>query len=140
MGKKIKVEVLEGKSKNILAIDAATFTEAKEQLLDFLTYVFRGETGGEEAYKEFKPEYVPSWVGEYNLLNISQKDKLYLLLKKNHPTEWVKSPELQTEYEEVYGETIKLSSLSTYLLRFHEQGALERRGSRAQREYKMLEA
>jgi hypothetical protein len=141
MRKRIKVEVQEGRSKNILAMEASSFSDAKEQLLDFLTYVFRGETGGEEAYdSEFKPEYVPSWVGEHDLRNLSQKDKVYLLLKKNHPVEWVKSQHIQAEYEEVYGETIKLSSLSTYLSRFYEHGALDRRGSRAQREYKLLEA
>ena len=140
MSKRIKVEVQEGRSKKILSIKASSFSNAKEQLMDFLTYVFRGENEDGEAYdSEFKPEYIPSWIGEHDLLNLSQKDKVYLLLKKGHPAEWVRSQDLRAEYEEVYGETIKLSSLSTYLYRFYEHGALDRRGSRAQREYLLLE-
>jgi hypothetical protein len=139
MGKKIKVEVQEGKTRNSLVIDAATYTEAKKRIDDFLVYVFREEEYEKPFESRFKPEYVPAWIGEYNLENLSQKDKVYLLLKKNHPAEWVKSQDLQVEYEEIYGEPIKLSSLSTYLARFYEHGAVERRGSRAQREYKLIE-
>lgn len=138
MGKKIKVEVQEGKTRNSLVIDAATYTEAKKQIDDFLTYIFREEYE-KPLETRFKPEYIPAWIGDYNLENLSQKDKVYLLLKKNHPGEWVKSQDLQVEYEEIYGEPIKLSSLSTYLARLHEHGAAERRGSRAQREYKLIE-
>lgn len=141
MGKKIKVEVQEGKSKTVLTMEASSFSKAKEQLMDFLTYAFKGETGVEDAYSsEFKPEYLPSWIGDHDLRSLSQKDKVYLLLKKNHPSEWVRSQQLQAEYEEIYGETIKLSSLSTYLYRFYEHGAVDRRGSRAQREYRLMEA
>lgn len=139
MGKKIKVEVQEGKTKNNLVIDASSYAEAKKQIDDFLTYIFRGKSEYEKFESMFKPEYVPAWIGEYDLENLSQKDKVYLLLRKNHPVEWVKSPDLQIEYEDTYGESIKLSSLSTYLARFYEHGAVERRGSRAQREYKMIE-
>ncbi len=78
------------------------------------------------------------WLKKYNLKNLSIKDKVFLLLKYNHPNEWVRSQDLKIEYEFIYKEKIKLSSLSTYLARFYEEGLLERRGSRAQREYRLI--
>jgi hypothetical protein len=140
MGKRIKVEVQDRRIKNSLVIKASSYAEAKKQIEEFLVYVFRDE-GYEKPYtSEFKPDYMPSWLMDYNLDSLSQKDKVYLLLRKNHPGEWVTSTDLQEEYESIYGERIKLSSISTYLARFYEHGAVERRGSRAQREYKLIEA
>jgi hypothetical protein len=137
--KKIKIESQDGKSKKVILLEASSYTDAKEQLFNFLEYVYQGETENNSDYhNEFKPEYIPDWLGDYNLKDLSQKDKVYLLIKKGHPKDWVRSTHLQSEYEEVYGETIKLSSLSTYLYRFYENGAVDRRGSRAQREYKLL--
>jgi hypothetical protein len=46
---------------------------------------------------------------------------------------------MKEEYEQVWGDEIKLSSVSTYLARFHEEGRMERKGSRAQREYRFFE-
>ena len=140
MGKRIKVEVQDRRIKNSLVIDASSYAEAKKQIEEFLVYVFRDEDYEKPYTSEFKPDYMPSWLVDYNLDSLSQKDKVYLLLRKNHPGEWVTSTDLQEEYESVYGEKIKLSSISTYLARFYEHGAVERRGSRAQREYKLIEA
>lgn len=138
MGKKIKVEVQDRRIKNSLVINASTYAEARKQIEEFLVYVFRDEGYEKPYHSEFKPEYMPSWLVEYNLDDLSQKDKVYLLLRKNHPSEWVRSTDLQEEYETIFGEEIKLSSISTYLGRFYEHGAVERRGSRAQREYKLI--
>jgi hypothetical protein len=140
MGKRIKLEVQDRRIKNSLIIEASSYAEAKKQIEEFLVYVFRNEEYEKPYTSDFKPEYVPSWLIDYNLQNLSQKDKVYLLLKKNHPSGWVRSRDLQEEYEGIFGEEIKLSSISTYLARFYEHGAVERRGSRAQREYKLIEA
>lgn len=136
---KIKVEVQKRKSKLRLDLEDLGFSEAKNRLDDFLSYVYRSDEDYEEkGYRsKFTPEYVPGWIGEQDIENLSYKDKVFLLLEKNHANDWVKSQDLQREYEDVYGESIKLSSVSTYLARFFDQGALERRGSRAQRMYKL---
>jgi hypothetical protein len=78
-----------------------------------------------------------SWLGLYDLEDLTQIEKAFLLLKHNHEKGWVKSQNLKEEFEIMYGERIKLSSLSTYLARLYEKGSLERKGSRAQREYRM---
>lgn len=124
------------------------FEEAKSRLSDFLAYVYHAteevyiagealpETVGYDT-EEGKPEVRSSWLSSYDVSSLSQKDKVFALLKNNHAGEWVRSQDVQKEYEIIFGEKIKLSSLSTYLARFHVGGALERKGSRAQREYKL---
>ncbi len=119
------------------------FEEAKSKLMDFLAYVYHAAeeiyVAGEamQAVQEEKREVNSSWLGSYELSSLSQKDKVFALLNHNHAGEWVKSQDIREEYEIIFGEKIKLSSLSTYLARFHTQGSLERKGSRAQREYKL---
>lgn len=108
------------------------FEEAKSRLSDFLAYVYHATEGVYIA-----GEALPDWLSGYDVSSLSQKDKVFALLKNNHAGEWVRSQDVQKEYEIIFGEKIKLSSLSTYLARFHVHGALERKGSRAQREYKL---
>ncbi|MFH1774010.1 MAG: hypothetical protein ABH874_03515 [Methanobacteriota archaeon] len=115
------------------------FDEAKSRLSDFLAYIYRAATeeiyiGSGEALQAM-PE--KNWLSSYELSSLSQKDKVFALLKHNHAGEWVQSQDIQQEYEIIFGEKIKLSSLSTYLARFHAHGSLERKGSRAQREYRL---
>ncbi len=104
--------------------------DIKEEMEDF-------EVESESEDKSRQKLFAP-WLRKYNLKNLSIKDKVFLLLKYNHPNEWVRSQDLKIEYEFIYREKIKLSSLSTYLARFYEEGLLERRGSRAQREYRLI--
>ncbi len=82
-----------------------------------------------------KPFWFPS---ESKLKNMSRKEKLFLLLKEMHPNDWVKSQHLKREYVNIFDENISLSSVSTYLARLHRDGFVERRGSRAQREYRLM--
>ncbi|MEM2848885.1 MAG: hypothetical protein QXI36_01255 [Candidatus Bathyarchaeia archaeon] len=50
---------------------------------------------------------------------------------------WFSSRDVQGEYESVYNEQIRLSTVSTYLQRLHNSGFLLRSGSRAMRNYKL---
>ncbi|MCS4541283.1 MAG: hypothetical protein HY929_03000 [Euryarchaeota archaeon] len=87
-----------------------------------------------QPQKLWKPDWLPS---ERELRNLSQKDKLWLLTRNEHPDDWVISQGLKREYEAIFGEEIKLTAVSTYLARFFEEGKVERQGSRAQREYRL---
>ena len=84
--------------------------------------------------KLWKPEWLPP---EHELRNLSQKEKLWLLIQNDHANDWVISQNLKREYEAIFGEEIKLTAVSTYLARFYEEKLIERRGSRAQREYRL---
>lgn len=142
--KSINVEVNERGSRRLRVFEKLNHREATEQITGLLKHIYRveekaevSEVGGEAAPAAPISDAQKSWLSNYAIENMSQKDKVFLLLKHNHPGEWVRSQDLQQEYEIVFGEEIKLSSLSTYLARYFEEGALERRGSRAQREYKI---
>ena len=107
-----------------------SYSEAKERVNEFLKFIYKIE--------EKLPTVKESWLSMYDIENLSQKDRLFLILKHNHPNEWVRSQDIKEEYEILFGEPINLSSVSTYLARFYESGLTERRGSRAQREYRLI--
>ncbi|MCD6444916.1 hypothetical protein CW710_00995 [Candidatus Bathyarchaeota archaeon] len=64
-------------------------------------------------------------------------EKIKKLIVERLPMEWFSSRDVQAEYEELYGEPIRLSTVSTYLQRLHSSGFLLRSGSRAMRTYKL---
>jgi hypothetical protein len=130
----ISIEIKDRTKKLSRVFEKVGYFDARNKLDEFLNYVYAPE--GEYEGK-FEPEFIPAWLGKYNLGDLSQKDKVFILLKHNHRNKWVRSQDLQEEYEMIFGENIKLSSLSTLLARFYDQGELERKGSRAQREYRL---
>jgi hypothetical protein len=139
---KIKIEIHEREKKTQYSVESISFAKVKEEILNLLNN-YRPETYEPPTISHgstFKPEYLPDWLVGINTNDLSQKEKVFLLLKKNHPDHWVRSQDLRAEYNEIFGEDIKLSSLSTYLARYYDEGTLERRGSRAQREYKLSES
>lgn len=71
--------------------------------------------------------------------NLTKQEKLLKVIKSTHSNGWIRSQDIKKEYETIYGEEIKPSTLSTYLARFHEKGILDRRGNRRQIEYMLLE-
>ena len=123
-------------TRSLVKVDHNT---AKDGIIEFLKYVFKIKSEIEEIEaRKYADLYEDrSWLGKYDLEDLTQMEKVFLLLKHNHEKGWVKSQDLKEEYELMYGERIKLSSLSTYLARLYEKGTLERKGSRAQREYRM---
>ncbi len=134
---KIKVEIEYGKTKSNLVIENGDLYSVKQQIENFIEYAFSASDTG--VRNTFEPEFVPQWMGEYDIHSLSQKEKLYILLEREHKGDWVRSQDIKNEYWRVWGEEIKLSSVSTYLGRFHGEGQMERRGSRAQREYRLFE-
>lgn len=137
--KSISVEVNERGSKRVRVFEKLVHREAIEQLTNLLRHIYRVEEAPEAeiAAPPAHPAVHKSWLSSYAIEGMSQKEKVFLLLKHEHQNEWVRSQDLMQEYEIIFGEEIKLSSISTYLSRYFEEGALERRGSRAQREYKI---
>ncbi len=68
------------------------------------------------------------------------KERLKSFLRYDYPRVWFTSWDVKKRYEqEAYGEKINLSTVSTYLARMYREDILDRRGSKAQREYKLIE-
>ncbi len=139
MAAKIKINIQEGGKKTQYSFEANSFSKVKDEAIIHLNN-YSPESFDPPAVERgatFKPEFIPDWLLGINIEELSQKEKVLLILKNSHPDHWVRSQDLRTEYKEIFGEDIKLSSLSTYLARYHDEGALKRRGSRAQREYRL---
>lgn len=135
---KIKIEIEDGKTKSNLVLENEDKETVKQKLDFFIDFAYSTKNPHQITETSFKPEFLPQWISEYDIHNLSQKEKLYILLEREHQGEWVRSQDVKEEYENIWGDEIKLSSLSTYLARFHDKGEMERRGSRAQREYKFF--
>jgi len=71
---------------------------------------------------------------------LTLKERLRLFLKFDYNEQWFNSSDAKKAYESQYGEEIGLSTVSTYLSRMAREGVLEKRGSRAEREYRVAEA
>jgi hypothetical protein len=66
------------------------------------------------------------------------KERLRLFLKFEFTGNWFNTVEVKSKYERQYGEEIKVSTVSTYLTRLYNEGFLERRGNRVEREYHLI--
>lgn len=72
-----------------------------------------------------------------DLEDLSIKDKLMILIRQIKYG-WFTSRDIQELFTNEYGEEVKISTMSTYLSRLFEEGILDRRGSRKQREFQLI--
>ena len=63
------------------------------------------------------------------------KDRLTLFLKFEYGDAWFSTLDVKAKYEKTYNEELKISTVSTYLSRLHNEGFLARRGNKIEREY-----
>ncbi len=75
---------------------------------------------------------------EQESLTIKERLASFLRYDERAPKGWFTSSEAQRIYEAIYGEPVRLSTISTYLASLHVDGVLERKGSRAKRDYRVL--
>lgn len=68
---------------------------------------------------------------------LTVKERLRLFLRYEYPKVWFTSVGVREHYERTF-EKIPLSTVSTYLARMYREDILERRGNRAQREYRCI--
>ncbi|RZN37663.1 MAG: hypothetical protein EFT35_05830 [Methanophagales archaeon ANME-1-THS] len=71
-------------------------------------------------------------------LTIKERLASFLRYDERAPKEWFTSSELRRRYEAVFEEDVRLSTISTYLASMHSEGMLERKGSRAKRQYRVV--
>ncbi|MEM1569310.1 MAG: hypothetical protein QXM89_01040 [Candidatus Bathyarchaeia archaeon] len=64
-------------------------------------------------------------------------ERIKKIIMEKFPVGWFSSRDIQAEYESLFNEQIRLSTVSTYLQRLHNNGFLLRSGSRAMRNYKL---
>lgn len=89
--------------------------------------------------KQEKKELRSDEVIYFDLNSLSIKEKLLWVIKNNFKYGWFRSTDVKEEYQRQFGETINPSTVSTYLARLYNKGFLDRRGDRANREYRVVE-
>jgi hypothetical protein len=68
--------------------------------------------------------------------SVSIFEKVYLVIQKNFPLVWFSSKDIQSIYEQELKQPISLSTVSTYLSRMANKGALLKTGSQNSLKYK----
>uniref|UniRef100_A0A7C3J4F7 Uncharacterized protein n=1 Tax=Candidatus Methanomethylicus mesodigestus TaxID=1867258 RepID=A0A7C3J4F7_9CREN len=66
------------------------------------------------------------------------KDKILDLIKNELSKIWFTGKDLSLLYVDKYGELIKQSTISTYLMRLYASGYLERKGNRSCWQYRLI--
>ena len=118
---RFKVEIRgEGGERIAITVDGRLSRDRVVQVLDFVDLIGRSS---EENNREADGE-------------MTKFDKLRFVLNRKFPMGWFTSQDAMIAYEDVFNEPLGLSTVSTYLARFVEQGALVRAGSSAMRRYR----
>lgn len=65
------------------------------------------------------------------------RQKVRYIVLRNCRHGWFTSKDIQELYDHIFHPSIPLATASTYLSRMHKEGSLTRRGSAAQREYRL---
>jgi hypothetical protein len=73
-------------------------------------------------------------------LTIKERLASFLQYDPHAPPDWFTSSQIQQIYEENFDESVRLSTISTYLANLHTGGILAWKGSRAKRQFKVLRA
>lgn len=72
-----------------------------------------------------------------DLEDLSIMDKLMILIKQIKYG-WFTTKDIQDLYQNEYGGTVGISTISTYLSRLYAEKILDRRGSRKRREFQLI--
>lgn len=91
--------------------------------------------GTDQPTKTTEELVSPSEIPDFESWTVRQKVRYIVLRNCRHG--WFTSKDIQELYEHTFHPTIPLATASTYLARMHKEGSLTRRGSAAQREYRL---
>ena len=70
-------------------------------------------------------------------LTIKERLVSFLRYDERAPEGWFTSSQVKRIYETLFEANLRLSTISTYLANLHSDGILERKGSRAKRQYRV---
>jgi hypothetical protein len=130
---KINMDEKSGKITAFSILGEDLNARAMEQALLFVKSKF-----GENDQGAQKPSAMAKDIDDLSSAErLTIKDRLKLFLKFEYRTAWFGTIEVKERYERQYGEEIKISTVSTYLSRLHNEGFLERMGNKVERKYKI---
>ena len=130
---KINMDEKSGKITAFTVLGDNLNAEAMEQALLFI----RGKLGENDRGASRSPSVMAKDIGDLSADRLTIKDRLKLFLKFEYRDAWFGTVDVKDRYERQYNEEIKISTVSTYLSRLHNEGFLERRGNKVEREYRI---
>lgn len=120
--RKLKIEVQTTDNQTMtLAYSGRITEETIEHIIAFL----KGLIKPREAVEVFK------------LRDLPIARKIQMIIESDFRRKWFTSRDLKKTYEETFGESVKISTVSTYLVRLWEGGFLVRKGNRNQYRYRL---
>jgi hypothetical protein len=128
---KITIEGLsiEGKTCDI----TITFTDGlPSSIVESISTALQGTN---EAVSSSEGTIEPPEIPDFESWTVRQKVRYIVLRNCRHG--WFTSKDIQELYDHTFHPPIPLATASTYLSRMHKEGSLTRRGSAAQREYRL---
>ncbi|MFW9934627.1 MAG: hypothetical protein ACFFDU_03725 [Candidatus Thorarchaeota archaeon] len=128
---KITIEglAIEGKTCDI----TITFTDGlPSSIIDSISTALKSN---KEAVSSPEGTITPPEIPDVDSWTVRQKVRYIVLRNCRHG--WFTSKDIQELYDHTFHSQIPLATASTYLSRMHKEGSLTRRGSAAQREYRL---
>lgn len=128
---KITIEglTIEGKSCDL----TLTFNDGlPASITESITMALKGSNTHDETPKE---DSSTATIPDVESWSVRQKVRYIVLRNCRHG--WFTSKDVQEIYDRTFHPTIPLATASTYLARMHKDGSLSRKGSVAQRQYRV---
>jgi len=123
--RKMRVEVYDETGNRYTVTFEGRVTRDKALRLLDLVELLGGMPGSSSSWTQQGPE-------------LSKIDKAQLIAEKHFPLVWFSSKDLQSVYEQEFKESIRLSTIATYLSRMADRGILDRSGPLNQRRYRLI--
>jgi hypothetical protein len=112
--------------------------EALEQAIKTIRHTFGG-SASPQAPQAQAASVMAKDIQDLSDDSMTIKDRLKLFLKFEYRNAWFNTIDVKERYGQTYATEIKISTVSTYLSRLHNEGFLERRGNKIEREYRIAE-
>ena len=129
---KVNVDEKSGKITQLTVSGDGLYMDSVQKALSAFAKNFGGAEGSHEP--TMAKDILDLAADKYTI-----KERLRLFLKFEFRNLWFTSLQVKDKYERQYGEEIKISTVSTYLTRLYNEGFLERRGNRVEREYHVID-
>ena len=119
--KKIKVEFCDGNGEQVTVAVSGQFS--KEKILQIIDLFDKGASSGSKFNTQ---------------VTKTSMDKIIDLIKTKLNGTWFTSKDISLMYEDQHHNSIKPSTISTYLTRLYNNGYIERKGNRSCWTYKLV--
>ncbi|CAJ37759.1 hypothetical protein [Methanocella arvoryzae] len=110
-----------------------------ERAINSIRQTFGGASTSSQAPQAQATSVMAKDIRDLSSDRMTIKERLKLFLKFEYRGAWFNTIDVKDRYWRTYNEEIKISTVSTYLSRLHNEGFLERRGNKIEREYRIVE-